>query len=65
MRSVVRVHPQGQRQDVAKRNLRIIQEQLDTEMANANNGVVMNEGAYVGMMNAVKHIWESAEKLSK
>ena len=48
-----------------KGSLRAMQEQLDTEMANANNGVVMNEGAYVGMMNAVKHIWESAEKLSK
>ena len=48
-----------------KGSLRAIQEQLDTEMANANNGVVMSEGAYVGMMNAVKHVWESAEKLSK
>ena len=45
----------------AKRNLRIIQEQLDAEMANANQGIVMGEGAYVAMMNAVKGIWESVD----
>jgi len=48
-----------------KGSLRAVQEHLDTEMANSNNGVVLSEGAYVGMMDAIKHIWESAEKLSK
>ena len=46
-----------------KRNLRTLQEQLDTEMANANNGTVMSEGAYVCMMEAVKKAWESTEKV--
>jgi hypothetical protein len=44
-----------------KNNLRIIQEQLDTEMANASRGVVMSEGAYLVMMTAIKVIWESVD----
>ena len=52
---------QAQLRNVAKRNLRIIQEQLDTEMANAAQGLVMGEGAYVAMMNAVKGLWESVD----
>jgi len=48
-----------------KGRLRAVQEHLDTEMANSNNGVVLSEGAYLGMMEAIKHIWESAEKLSR
>ena len=48
-----------------KGRLRAVQEHLDTEMANSNDGVVLSEGAYLGMMEAIKHIWESAEKLSR
>ena len=48
-----------------KGRLRAVQEHLDTEMANSNNGGVLSEGAYLGMMEAIKHIWESAEKLSR
>jgi hypothetical protein len=47
-----------------KRNLRTVQEKLDEEMANANKGIVMSEGAYLCMMQAVKKAWESTEKLS-
>ena len=61
MHSQARVHPRDELRNVAKRNLRIIQEQLDTEMANAAQGLVMGEGAYVAMMNAVKGLWESVD----
>ena len=56
MHSQARVHPRDELRNVAKRNLRIIQEQLDTEMANAAQGLVMGEGAYVAMMNAVNQV---------
>lgn len=58
VRAAVRIHPQNQRWEVAKRNLRIVQEQLDTEMASATQGVVMSEGGYIVMMNAIKVLWE-------
>tara|TARA_B100000575_G_C23132796_1_gene657399 strand:- start:1034 stop:2368 length:1335 start_codon:yes stop_codon:yes gene_type:complete len=58
VRAAVRIHPQNQRWEVAKRNLRIVQEQLDTEMASATQGVVMSEGGYIAMMNAIKVLWE-------
>ena len=45
------------RRNEAKQNLRIIQEQLETEMSNAQKGVVMTEGSYLIMMNALKAIW--------
>lgn len=60
-RGAVRAALQHHLRAAAKRNLRIIQEQLDTEMANANEGIVMSEGAYVAMMNAVKAVWESVD----
>lgn len=59
VRSVVRVHPREAMSCLVKNQLRIIQEQLDTEMANATQGVVMSEGAYLAMMNAVKVLWEA------
>ena len=46
---------------LVKNQLRIIQEHLDTEMANASQGVVMSEGAYLAMMNAVKVLWEAVD----
>ena len=46
---------------LVKNQLRTIQEQLDTEMANAGQGVVMSEGAYLTMMNAVKVLWEQVD----
>jgi len=58
VRAAARIHPRDQRWEVAKRNLRIVQEQLDTEMANAVQGVVMSEGGYIAMMNAIKTLWE-------
>lgn len=58
VRAAVRIHPQDQRWEVAKRNLRIVQEQLDTEMASAVQGTVMSEGGYIAMMNAIKALWE-------
>ena len=58
VRSEARIHPRAQRRDVVKRNLRIVQEQLDMEMANAAQGVVMSEGGYIAMMNAIKTLWE-------
>ena len=61
VRSVVRVHPLEAYACTAKRNLRILQEQLDTEMANAAQGIVMSEGAYVAMMNAIKALWEQVD----
>jgi hypothetical protein len=61
VRSVVRVHPREALCFVVKHQLRIIQEQLDTEMANATQGVVMGEGAYLAMMNAVKVLWEAVD----
>ena len=49
-----------QRRNHAKRQLRVVQEQLDSEMANAReHGSVMSEGGYVAMMNAIKALWES------
>ena len=64
VRSTVTVTWQEARRVHVKNNLRIIQEQLDTEMANASRGVVMSEGAYLAMMNAVKAIWESMDPQS-
>ena len=64
VRATARIHPQDQRRDVAKRSLRIVQEQLDTEMANAAQGIVMSEGAYVAIMNAIKVIWEQLDPRS-
>lgn len=61
VRSVVPVHPREAMSCLVKNQLRIIQEQLDTEMANATQGVVMSEGAYLAMMNAVKVLWESVD----
>lgn len=61
VRSVVRVHPQEAMSCLVKNQLRIIQEHLDTEMANASQGVVMGEGAYLAMMNAVKVLWEAVD----
>jgi hypothetical protein len=58
VRAAARIHPRDQRWEVAKRNLRIVQEQLDTEMASAVQGVVMSEGGYIAMMNAIKTLWE-------
>ncbi len=58
VRAAARIHPQDRRWEVAKRNLRIVQEQLDTEMASAAQGVVMSEGGYIAMMNAIKALWE-------
>lgn len=43
--------------NVAKQNLRIIQEQLETEISNAKEGIVMTDGAYLIMMNALMAIW--------
>ena len=60
-RSTMRVTWQEARRVHVKNNLRIIQEQLDTEMANASRGVVMSEGAYLMMMTAIKVIWESVD----
>lgn len=45
------------RRNVAKQNLRIIQEQLETEISNAKEGIVMTDGAYLIMMNALMAIW--------
>jgi hypothetical protein len=61
VRSVVPVHPREAVSCLVKNQLRIIQEQLDTEMANATQGVVMSEGAYLAMMNAVKVLWEAVD----
>lgn len=61
IRGAACIHPQDQCRDVAKRNLRIVQEQLDTEMANAEQGIVMSEGAYVTIMNAIKVLWEQLD----
>jgi len=61
VRSVVRVHPREAFNCLVKNELRTIQEQLDTEMANAAQGVVMSEGAYLTMMNAVKVLWEAVD----
>lgn len=58
VRAAARIHPQDLRWEAAKRNLRIVQEQLDTEMASAVQGVVMSEGGYIAMMNAIKTLWE-------
>jgi len=58
VRGAVCIHPQDQRWEVAKRNLRFVQEQLDTEMASAVQGAVMSEGGYIAMMNAIKALWE-------
>ena len=60
-RNVMRVTVQEARRVHVKNSLRIIQEQLDTEMANAAQGIVMSEGAYVAMMNAIKIVWESVD----
>lgn len=58
VRASARIHPRDQRWEVAKHNLRIVQERLDAEMANAAQGVVMSEGGYIAMMNAIKTLWE-------
>lgn len=58
VRAAARIYPQDHRWEVVKRNLRIVQEQLDTEMASAVQGVVMSEGGYIAMMNAIRALWE-------
>lgn len=44
-----------------KKHLRTIQEHVDEQMAAAAKGEVFSEGAYVGIMNAIKKAWESVD----
>lgn len=56
-----RLLPQDQTR--IRHQLRVLQERLDAEMANASDGVAFSEGAYLSMMNAVKAIWETVDSL--
>ena len=44
-----------------RRHLRTVQEHMDEQIVAAAAGHVLTDGAYMGVMNAIKGIWEMVD----
>ena len=55
------LRPAPRYQQRIKDHLRVVQERLDAEIVSASRGEVLSEGAYLDIMNAIKHIWETVD----
>ena len=54
-------HLRNTHRDVIRRHLRTVQEHMDEQIVAAAAGHVLTDGAYMGVMNAIKGIWEMVD----